>query len=51
MDVVLICYNRIYSWYRIAQKFDGRNFDVFDTFQPDSQNLTRQNFQVLQRLQ
>ena len=28
--------------YRIAQNFDGGNFDVFDVFQPDRQNLTRQ---------
>ena len=26
--------------YRIAQNFDGGNFDIFDTFQPDRQNLT-----------
>ena len=30
--------------YRIVQNFDGGggNFDVFDTFQLDRQNLTRQ---------
>ena len=28
--------------YRIAQYFDGGNFDVFDAFQLDRQYLTRQ---------
>ena len=28
--------------YRIAGNFDGGNFDGFDAFQPDRQNLTRQ---------
>ena len=28
--------------YRIAQNFDGGNFDAFDAFQLDRQNLTRQ---------
>ena len=28
--------------YRMAQNFDGGNFDVFDAFQLDGQNLTHQ---------
>ena len=28
--------------YRIVQNFDGGNFDVFDAFQLDHQNLTHQ---------
>ena len=28
---------------RIVQNFDGGNFDVFDAFHLDRQNLTRQN--------
>ena len=28
--------------YRIVENFDGGNFDVFDAFQLDRQNLTRQ---------
>ena len=36
--------------YRIAGNFDGGNIDVFDRFQPDRQNLTRQIFKVIQRL-
>ena len=27
-------------YYRIAQNCDGGNFDIFDTFQLDRQNLT-----------
>ena len=29
----------------------GRNFDVFDTFQPDRQNITCQIFTALKHLQ
>ena len=29
-------------YYHIVQNFDGGNFDVFDAFQQDRQNLTRQ---------
>ena len=36
--------------YRIAGNFDRGNIDVFDAFQPDRQNLTRQNFKAIQRL-
>ena len=36
--------------YRIAGNFDGGNIEVFDTFQPDHQNLTRQIFKAIQRL-
>ena len=30
--------------YHIAQNFDGGNFDIFDAFQLDRQNLTCQIF-------
>ena len=30
--------------YHTAQNFDGGDFDVFDTFQLDRQNFTRQLF-------
>ena len=36
--------------YRIAGNFDGGNFNVFDAFQPDRQNLTRQIFKAIQCL-
>ena len=36
--------------YRIAGNFDGGNFDIFDAFQPDRQNLTRQIFKVMHHL-
>ena len=36
------------SRYRIAGNFDGGNFDVFDAFQPDCQNLTCQIFKAIQ---
>ena len=31
--------------YRIVQHLMGENFDVFDAFQPESQNLTHQTVQ------
>ena len=34
--------NYLADIYHIAQNFDGGNFDVFDTFKLDHQNLTRQ---------
>ena len=42
------------SEYRIAQNFDWGNFDVFDAFQLDHQNLSYQNnclIKTIQRLQ
>ena len=36
--------------YRIAGNFDGGNFDVFEAFQPDRQNLTCQIFKSIQCL-
>ena len=30
--------------YHIAGNFDGGNFDIFDAFRPDHQNLTHQIF-------
>ena len=36
--------------YRIAGNFDGGNFDGFDVFQPDRQNLTRQILKAIQYL-
>ena len=38
--------------YRKVQNLMGGNFDVFDAFQPDSQNLTHQTVQkTMQHLQ
>ena len=42
--LMLLLYGVIWKFlvvttYRIAQKFDGGNFDVFDVFQLDRQNL------------
>ena len=36
--------------YRIAGNFNGGNFDGFDAFQPDRQNLTRQILKAIQCL-
>ena len=36
--------------YHIAGNFDGGNFDIFDVFQPDHQNLTCQTFKAIQGL-
>ena len=36
--------------YRIPGNFDGGNFDVFDAFQSDHQNLTCQIFKAIQCL-
>ena len=33
--------------YHIAGNFDRGNFDVFDAFQPDRQNLTHQIFEAI----
>ena len=41
INVCIYIYIYIYI-YCIAQNFDGGNFDVFDAFQLDCQNLTRQ---------
>ena len=38
------------SPYRIAGNFNGGNFDGFDAFQPDRQNLTRQILKAIQCL-
>ena len=38
------------SIYRIAGNFDGGNFDGFDAFQPDRQNLTHQILKAIQCL-
>ena len=36
--------------YHIVGNFDGGNFDIFDAFQPDHQNLTREIFKATQCL-
>ena len=45
--VALISFIDIVSWaidfiYRVVEKFDGGNFDIFDALQLDRQNLTCQ---------
>ena len=40
----LYAVNSYFTLYCIAGNFDGGNFDVFDAFKPDHQNLTHQIF-------
>ena len=45
-----VCRLQLFTHYCIARNFDGGNFDVFDVFQPDHQNLTHQIFKSIQCL-
>ena len=41
---------KLYIIYRIAGNFNGGNFEGFDAFQPDRQNLTCQILKAIQCL-